>query len=146
MSSEQLTQRAAFTEVSFEPIVMTALEARVLADDIGAAVSFVGRVRNHDHGRAVVSLEYEAHPIAGDVLQRLVQQVCAQYAGVRIAAVHRVGRLEIGDTALGVVAAAAHRGEALAACESLVELIKSSVPIWKLQTFEDGSTEWVNCL
>ncbi len=146
MNTEPLTTRPSFTRVTSDAIVMEQLEAAVLSDEIGALVQFVGRVRNHDHGRAVECLEYEAHPSAGDVLEQLVSSIATRFPGTTIAAVHRVGRLTIGDAALGVVVAAAHRGEALAACGALVEEIKASLPIWKLQTFADGTSEWVNCL
>lgn len=146
MSSKQLAGELAFTSVTSEPIVLTALEAAVLTDDMGASVTFIGRVRNHDHGRAVRSLEYEAHPSAPEVLGKIARSIGEQHDGVRIAAVHRVGSLTIGESALAVVVAAAHRGEAFTACAALVEEIKSSLPIWKLQTFDDGTTEWVNCL
>ncbi len=146
MSADHMTTHACFTQVTPEPIVMDRLEAAVLTDEIGALVTFVGRVRNHDHGRAVVSLEYEGHPSAEEVLDQLVTSIAARYPGTSIAAVHRVGRLTIGDAALGVVVAAAHRGEALSACGALVEEIKATLPIWKLQTFADGTSEWVNCL
>ncbi len=146
MRSEPFTTQLPFTRVTSDPIVMTELEATVLTDEIGACVNFIGRVRNHDHGRTVLSLEYEAHPSAAEELELIAKKITEQFDGVCIAAVHRVGKLAIGETALGVVVGAAHRGEALSACGALVEEIKSSLPIWKLQTFDDGTTEWVNCL
>ncbi|MDO9485197.1 MAG: molybdenum cofactor biosynthesis protein MoaE [Actinomycetota bacterium] len=146
MSNEQLAAPISFTQITSEPIVMADLETTVLTDEIGASVNFIGRVRNHDHGRTVISLEYEAHPDADLILAQITSTVAGQFEGVRISAVHRVGHLGIGETALGVVVGAAHRGAALAACGALVEEIKSTLPIWKLQTFDDGTTEWVNCL
>jgi len=145
-SDPQLATHPPFTHVTSAHISISDLEATVLTDEVGAAVTFIGRVRNHDHGRRVITLEYEAHPSAGEVLARIAHSISEQFEGVHIAAVHRTGSLAIGETALGVVVASAHRGEALAACSALVEEIKASVPIWKLQTFEDGTTEWVNCL
>ncbi|MDP2012891.1 MAG: molybdenum cofactor biosynthesis protein MoaE, partial [Actinomycetota bacterium] len=135
MSSKSITEQLSFTKVTTEPIVMSDLESAVLTDEIGASVNFIGRVRNHDHGRAVRSLEYEAHPSAADVLDLISKTITEQFAGVRLAAVHRVGRLSIGEIALGIVVGSAHRGEALSACSALVEEIKSSLPIWKLQIF-----------
>ncbi|MDO8732209.1 MAG: molybdenum cofactor biosynthesis protein MoaE [Actinomycetota bacterium] len=144
--NSQVATLAPFTAVTSAPISMSELESRVLTYEIGAAVNFVGRVRNHDHGRKVISLEYEAHPSADEVLAQIANTIAVDFDGVHIAAVHRTGKLAIGETALGVVVAAAHRGAALAACSALIEEIKASLPIWKLQTFDDGTTEWVNCL
>ena len=128
--------------VTDEAIDRSAVEASVMTEADGALVTFEGIVRNHDHGLAVTALEYEAHPDAA----RFMQEACATIAeqtGLRVAAVHRVGYLMIGDTALVASVAAAHRGEAFAACEKLVDLIKQTVPIWKRQHLIDGTTEWV---
>jgi molybdopterin synthase catalytic subunit len=105
-------------------------------------VTFRGVIRNHDHGVAVSSLDYSAHPEA----ERFLAEVCetvANETGLRVAAGHRIGALDIGDVALVATVAAAHRAEAFAACERLVELIKANVPIWKRQYLADGATEWV---
>lgn len=108
----------------------------------GAVVVFSGVVRDHDDGRDILSLDYQAHPDA----QRILAECCAavsEQTGLRVAAAHRVGHLEIGDVALYAAAAAAHRREAFDACELLVERIKSTVPIWKRQYFVGGQSEWV---
>lgn len=117
-------------------------EAFVAADGNGAVVSFRGVIRNNDHGSAVASLEYSAHPEA----QRFLELCCTTVAtetGLRVAAAHRIGALTVGDVALVASVAAPHRAEAFAACERLVDLIKTSVPIWKRQFLADGITEWV---
>ena len=119
-----------------------AVEAAVLTDHDGALVTFRGIVRNHDHGETVSALDYQAHPDAA----RFVAEACetiAREIGVRVVAVHRVGALVVGDTALVAAAAAAHRHEAYDACERLVDLIKQTVPIWKRQHLSEGTTEWV---
>ena len=128
--------------IAEEPIDAAALEAFVSAAANGAVVTFRGVVRDHDHGAAVTALDYQAHPDAAAFLHACCARV-AQDTGLRVAAAHRVGRLVVGDTALVAVAAAAHRAEAFAACERLVELIKAEVPIWKRQHLHDGATEWV---
>ena len=118
------------------------LEAFVLTPQNGALVTFRGIVRDHDHGESVSALDYQAHPDAA----RFMQEACALVAaetGLRIAAVHRVGALAIGDTALVATAAAPHRAEAFAACERVVEVVKETVPIWKRQHLTAGVTEWV---
>ena len=128
--------------ISAEPIDATAMETFVMDDEKGALVTFRGVVRNHDHGLAVVSLEYSAHPDAARFLEDCCRTIATE-TGLRVAAAHRVGPLIVGDIALVAAVAAAHRGEAFAACERLVDLIKQTVPIWKRQHLADGSTEWV---
>lgn len=125
-----------------EPIDRAWLERQVLTDADGALVVFEGVIRDHDHSVAVSSLDYQAHPDA----ERFLADVCASVAaeaGLRVAAAHRVGHLEIGDVALVAVVAAPHRAEAFAACARLVDEIKSRVPIWKRQHLADGPSEWV---
>lgn len=124
------------------PIDRAWLEAQVLTATDGALVVFEGVIRDHDHGEGVSSLDYQAHPDA----ERFLADVCAEVAaasGLRVAAAHRIGHLEIGDVALVAVVAAAHRAEAFAACADLVERIKQRVPIWKRQHLADGPSEWV---
>ncbi|HVQ94769.1 MAG TPA: molybdenum cofactor biosynthesis protein MoaE [Mycobacteriales bacterium] len=111
----------------------------------GAAVLFAGVVRDHDHGRSVVELEYVAHPTAEDVLRSCLAEVAADPLVHAVAVSHRVGILHIGDAALVAAVSAAHRGEAFAACERLVDLVKLRLPVWKRQVFTDGTDEWVNC-
>ncbi|MFC4602389.1 molybdenum cofactor biosynthesis protein MoaE [Rhodococcus kronopolitis] len=128
--------------VSAEPIDPAAVDAAVAGPEHGAVVLFSGVVRNHDGGQQVSALEYQAHPDARRFLRACCERVSAE-TGLPVAAVHRVGPLEIGDLALVAAAAAPHRAEAFAACALLVERIKTEVPIWKRQHFADGVTEWV---
>ncbi|MBX3091188.1 MAG: molybdenum cofactor biosynthesis protein MoaE [Cryobacterium sp.] len=108
----------------------------------GAVVAFSGVVRDHDGGHDIRSLDYQAHPDAERILTECCAGVSAE-TGLAVAAVHRIGHLEIGDVALYAAVSAAHRREAFAACELLVERIKSTVPIWKRQQFTSGESEWV---
>jgi len=109
-------------------------------------VTFAGVVRDHDSGKGVIDLEYESHPTAKTVIEEVAADVAARHAGVRALAVsHRVGPLAIGDVALACAVAAEHRQEAFAACADLVDDVKARLPIWKHQTFTDGTDEWVNC-
>ena len=128
--------------ISETPIDRAAIEAQVMTDADGALVTFEGVVRNHDHGLAVTALEYQAHPEAARFMAEACEQI-AQATGLRVAAAHRVGHLQIGDVALVASVAAPHRGDAFAACQQLVDLIKLTVPIWKRQHLADGTTEWV---
>ena len=109
----------------------------------GGLTLFVGRVRDHDHGLDVRGLEYSAHPTALDALRRVCAEVGEQYDVRAVAAVHRVGRLSIGDIAVIVATASAHRGTAFDASRALIDTLKSEVPIWKHQQFADGTEEWV---
>jgi molybdopterin synthase catalytic subunit len=109
----------------------------------GGLTLFVGRVRDHDHGLDVRGLEYSAHPTALDALRRVCAEVAEQYDVRAVAAVHRVGRLSIGDIAVIVATASAHRGTAFDASRALIDTLKSEVPIWKHQQFADGTDEWV---
>jgi molybdopterin synthase catalytic subunit len=109
----------------------------------GGTVIFVGTVREQDHGRAVTSLSYSAHPSAEDALRRVAEKVAADYPVTALAAVHRVGDLSLGDTAVIVAVACPHRGEAFEASRRLIDDLKSEVPIWKHQVFADGDAEWV---
>lgn len=109
----------------------------------GGLVLFVGRVRDHDHGLGVRGLEYSAHPSALDALRRVCAQVAEQYDVHAVAAVHRVGRLAIGDIAVVVATTSAHRGTSFDASRALIDTLKAEVPIWKHQQFADGTEEWV---
>lgn len=128
--------------IATDEIDEDAIRAAVSASESGAVVAFSGVVRNHDGGRAVTSLEYQAHPDAESILAECCRAV-SEETGLKVAAAHRVGHLRVGDVALYAAASAAHRREAFDACELLVERVKATVPIWKRQFLVDGETEWV---
>jgi molybdopterin synthase catalytic subunit len=128
--------------VTAEPIDEDALRSSVLTPAVGAVVAFSGIVRNHDDGRVIRSLDYQAHPDAERILAECCTRISAE-TGLAVAAAHRIGSLQIGDVALFAVAAASHRREAFEACERLVEEIKHTIPIWKRQWLDDGASEWV---
>jgi len=133
------------TDIVDHTVSLAELERLVSHRRAGAVVSFVGAVRDHDHGRTVIDLEYEAHPDAGARLEQVAQEVCGRHDVVAVAVVHRRGRLAIGDAALVAMVSAGHRGAAFAACADLVDTVKAQVPIWKHQFFTDGTDEWVAC-
>jgi len=117
---------------------------RAVADPAaGGTAVFVGAVRGQDGGRSVTDLGYTAHPSALDELRTVVAEVAAAHDVVAVAAVHRVGDLAVGDLAVVVAVSCAHRGEAFDACRTLIDELKSRVPIWKHQIFADGDEEWV---
>ncbi len=116
-----------------------ALEAFVAHPSAGAVVSFAGVVRDHNEGRAVALLEYEAYgSMAVAEMERIGEEIARELPGVRVAAHHRVGALVVGDVAIVCVASAVHRGEAFDACRRLIDRIKERVPIWKREHGSDG--------
>lgn len=134
-----------FTDITDRPLEPLCAQAKeqVMTAAMGALVVFDGIVRNHDHGSDVAGLSYSAHPQAADYMTQVVGTVAAELDGVRLWAVHRVGPIRIGESALTVMAAAAHRGRAFEACQLVADRIKAQVPIWKEQELADGSIEWV---
>lgn len=111
----------------------------------GGICVFHGVVRDHAEGKPVARLDYEAHEsLAEKEMRRVLDAVAARYPGTRLAAVHRIGTLGIGDVAVCVAASAPHRKEAFAACRDAIDQIKESVPLWKKEWGPDGRAHWVN--
>jgi molybdopterin synthase catalytic subunit len=126
-----------------EALDVAEVAAAVSDPGAGGVAIFVGAVRDHDHDRAVTRLEYSAHPPAQERLVEVAAEVAAEFDAVGVAAVHRVGTLEIGDLAVVCAVSGAHRGTAFDASRALIDRLKQRVPIWKHQVFADGSDEWV---
>jgi len=120
-----------------------ALLASVQSPDRGGVACFLGTVRNHHGGREVLRLEYSAYaPMVEAECARIVAEAESRWQAA-VALRHRIGRLEIGDAAVAVAAAAAHRDEAFIACRHVIEELKRRVPIWKREVYADGTVEWV---
>ena len=130
--------------ISSEPLDVSAHERAVLVPEAGAHVVFCGVVRNHDHGKAVRDLFYEAHPSASGVIVEVARRFAALPGVAALAVSHRVGQLAIGDVALVAAVSTAHRQDAFEICARLVDEVKKVLPVWKLQHFSDGTDEWVN--
>jgi len=130
-------------EIREEPLSVEEVRAAVSAPGAGAIALFAGTVRDQDGGQGVVRLSYSAHPSATAELRRVAEKVAAEFGVLALAAVHRVGDLDIGDLAVVVAVSCPHRGEAFEACRQLIDTLKHEVPIWKHQRFGDGSGEWV---
>jgi molybdopterin synthase catalytic subunit len=136
-----------------DPIRLLAIRAEALSVDevyeavrgprVGGIALFVGTVREFDHGKGVQGLDYSSHPSVDAELQAVAEEVVKSFDVLALAAVHRVGHLEIGDIAVIVAVACEHRGQAFDAAHQLVDELKKRVPIWKHQLFSDGSEEWV---
>jgi molybdopterin converting factor subunit 1 len=126
------------------PLDASALTRLVAAPDMGAIVTFAGVVRDNVGGRATAWLVYEAYaPMAEKVLARLADEARARWEIGRVAIHHRVGRLEIGETAVLVVVAAPHRRAAFEAAAWIMDRIKEVAPIWKKEHWADGTSQWV---
>lgn len=127
--------------VTDAPLDLSALVQAVSAGGTGdgAIASFIGLVRDHNQGRRVSFLEYEAYePLAVRALQRIVQEVDQAWPGTRVAVHHRTGRIDLSQASVVIVAASAHRANAFAACRYTIERVKQIVPIWKHEHFEGG--------
>ena len=127
------------TELSLDEV-----RAAVADPAAGGIVLFAGAVRDNDSDRGVSALSYSAHPSVEAELRRVAEEIVAKYDDIiGLAAVHRIGDLDIGDLAVVVAVSCGHRAEAFTACHALIDELKATVPIWKHQSFTDGSAEWV---
>jgi molybdopterin synthase catalytic subunit len=131
-------------QVVDHPLSPDAIAEAVSDPGAGGVVVFSGIVRNETGGRPVKYLEYEAHaPMAEAKMREIGETVRARWPGVRAVAMwHRVGRLEIGESSVLIAVSAAHRGEAFEACRYAIDTLKTTVPVWKKEHFEDGEV-WV---
>jgi len=131
------------SETALEP---GRLKAALQHRHAGACVTFEGWVRDHNEGKQVLSLEYEAYPaLAHSEGERIVREAMARFGLDHAECVHRTGALDIGDVAVWVGVSAAHRGEAFDACRHIIDEVKHRVPIWKKEHYTDGDSGWVNC-
>jgi molybdopterin synthase catalytic subunit len=127
-----------------EAISVDALTEWVTVPEAGGVAVFLGVVRDNTAGRKVVALEYEAHaPMAEAKMAEIGEAVIRRWPGVcRVAMVHRIGRLDIGEASVAIAVSAAHRREAIEACHFAIDRLKETVPVWKRELFEDGAV-WV---
>ena len=131
-------------------ISAVALEVAVLRESLlsaraGAYASFEGWVRDHNEGRAVLALTYEAYlPLAEAEGDRVLDEARSRFEIVDAACVHRVGRLELGEMAVWVGVSAGHRGAAFDACRWIIDEVKTRVPIWKQEHYALGDAQWLH--
>lgn len=122
------------------------LKASMAADAAGAFVAFEGWVRDRNDGRSVLSLEYEAYEgLAMPEALKIIEECHQKFDIIDAQCVHRTGLLSIGEVAVWVGVTAMHRGDAFKACQYVIDEIKLRLPIWKKETYTDGSSGWVNC-
>lgn len=127
------------------PIDVGSLMARAQAPGVGAVSLFLGTVRDLNDGRKVSGMEYEAYaPMAVSELRAIAEEVCARSDGLRLVVEHRVGTLEIGDASVAIVAAHAHRAQAIDGARDVIEALKQRVPIWKREHYLSGEREWID--
>lgn len=133
-------------ELTLQAIDAGACAAPLAATAAGGFATFEGRVRDHNEGRTVTGLEYEAfEDLALAEGERIVEEARRRHGILHARCVHRLGRLAIGDIAVWVGVSAPHRGEAFAACREIIDEIKHRVPIWKKEHYASGDSGWVNC-
>ena len=129
-------------------VVATPLDVREVIAAVedpgaGAVVSFTGAVRDNSLGKAVVALEYEAYPAAAEkMMARIADEIAERWGLHRVAIIHRVGRLTIGEASVVIAVSSPHRQEAFAACEYVLKRLKEIVPVWKKEAYTDGAT-WI---
>ena len=130
--------------ISSEPLDLDRHLRAVDDPRMGAVTTFVGRVRDHDPdaAAAVVALEYSAHPDAEATLRRLAATAVGATEAL-VAVSHRVGTLGVGDAAVVIAVASAHRATAFEVCRTLIEAIKTDLPVWKKQVESDGTSTWL---
>jgi len=129
-------------EITDAPLDPAPLVRFAESDEMGAVVTFSGNVRNHNRGRRVEYLEYDCYrPMAERELRAIADEAVWRW-DCRVAVQHRLGRLEIGEPSVLVVAACAHRGDAFAACRYVIDSLKDRVPIWKREVWEGGEV-WI---
>ena len=131
--------------ISADPVDPAALRRALEHPAAGGFVAFEGWVRDHNAGQPVRSLEYEAYrALAETEGARIIEEALARFDVLRVGAVHRTGHLAIGELAVWVGVAAAHRDAAFAACRYVIDEIKARVPVWKREHYADGTSSWVS--
>lgn len=132
-----------FVELTSDPIDIGTVARRVVPEECGATVTLDGYVRKFTKGRETLHLFYEAYePMAVKEMEKLIERVKSEFEISYVGIVHRIGRLEIGETSIVISVAAPHRRAAFGACEWLIKELKRTVPIWKKEVYADGE-EWV---
>jgi len=131
-------------KITAEVIDTQSVIRAVEADDAGAIVHFLGTVRNNTGGRRTLYLEYEAYaPMAEKKMAGIGHESREKWGLDRVAMIHRVGRVEIGEVSVAVAVASPHRSDGFEACKYAMDRLKQVVPVWKREVWEDGAEEWV---
>lgn len=132
-----------FELITESPIVLSSVIAAMHHPKAGAVVLFSGEVRNHSHGKAVTHLVYEAYvPMAKKMIRGVLEEAKKKFNLHHAICIHRIGKVDVCETAVVVVTASSHREEAYAANRFIIEKVKYEAPIWKNEFFEDGTSDW----
>ena len=133
-----------FAGIVREPIDPAQVLTRVGADEDGASVLFLGVVRDHNDGRSVGGVRYDAYEeMAAQVLSEIVEEAARAAGTDRVAAVHRIGELKVGEVSVAIAVSSPHRAEAYEASRYVIEEIKKRLPVWKKERYSDGEEAWV---
>ncbi len=133
----------AVTHEPLDPVALAEAVAATATEGVGAVVTFAGLVRARNEGRVVRFLEYDAYePLAVRAFERIAEEAAEHWPGARLGIHHRVGRLQIGEASIIIVAVSAHRAPAYEACRYAIERVKQIAPIWKHEHFEGGRV-WI---
>ena len=133
-----------FTAIVREPIDPAQVLSLIGADQDGATLLFLGVVRDHNDGRSVGGVRYESYEeMAAQVLSDIVEEASGAADTDRIAALHRIGELEVGEVSVAIAVSTPHRAEAYEASRYIIEEIKKRLPVWKKERYSDGAEEWV---
>lgn len=132
--------------ITDEPIHDQPLREELANPESGAVVSFEGRIRNHNNGKTVQKLTYQIYPeLARNEMQKIYEEAQDRYDIINMGCVQFEGELDIGETGIWIGVSAAHRKDAFSACQYIIDEVKSRLPIWKKEDYEEGESGWVNC-
>jgi molybdopterin synthase catalytic subunit len=131
------------SQVQADPLDLAAVVDQVRDPAAGAIATFIGTTRDHNRGRSVIHLEYDAYPeMAEAEMAKIAAAVIERHEVSRVAIAHRTGHVPIGEASVIIAVSAAHRGAALEACRDAIDTLKQTVPVWKKEVFAGGE-EWI---
>jgi molybdopterin synthase catalytic subunit len=137
------TRARIFCKISDQPITMQELADFVADPAAGAMATFVGMTRNTNDGRQVIRLEYECYPgMAEKEMVKIAEEALSRWSIVKIAMIHRLGRVDIGEASVAIAVSSGHRHAAFEACHYAINQLKETVPIWKKELYEGGEL-WI---
>lgn len=138
-----MTTDTVLCKTTSEPIILQDLLDFVSDPGAGAVVTFIGTTRNTNEGRKVIRLEYEGYPgMAGKELEKIARQALTRWQIKKVAVVHRLGRVDIGEASVAIAVSSGHRHQAFDACHFVINQLKEVVPIWKKELYEGGEL-WI---